>query len=498
MSALARALSFSVACIGLAGVGCGASNPPPSPPEPPPAPAPAPAAPAVDTDAFRRTAPQPGPEKAYVAPKIVEARLSNGVRVLFVERHEMPIVALQVIFDRGADQTRPGLASFATGLLSAGTPTKNALQISDSFLALGARQGSWASYDGTFVSLQVLSAKLTPALELLSDVVRNASFPQAEVQRELPRRLNAIAQQKDSPGIVHSNVIADALFGPKHAYGTSLLGTEASMKYVSAGELRAFHRAQLRPDHMTVTAAGDITREALLAALEPSFGTWTGKAAPAARLPDPAPPSGKARILLVDRPQATQSHVALADIGVPRKTPDYDALVVLNTILGGQFSSRLNLNLREAHAYTYGAGSSFDMRRNPGPFRTSGAIVREATAPAVTEMWREIERIRNEPVTEEELAAAQAYLVRRLPARFETAAATADALSALAIYELPLDEYATYPARISRVTRADIQRVAKTYLRPERLRIIVLGDAITVRPALEALKIGDVELRTPN
>jgi predicted Zn-dependent peptidase len=380
-------------------------------------------------------------------------------------------------------------------LFTSGTQSRTAIDISDGFLALGARYGSSANYDGTFVSLQVLSNRLTPALELFADVVQNPSFPPAEVRRELPRRLNAIAQQRDNPSVVLGNLVAETLYGPAHAYGVSLLGTEATMKHARPDELRTFHRAQIRPDRATLVAAGDVSRQALLAALETTFAGWKGAAAKPRPLLEPAPRAGGGRIVLIDRPGATQSHVALADVGVPRKTPDYAALVVLNTILGGQFSSRLNLNLRETHAYTYGAGSAFDMRRGAGPFRTFGAILRESTGPAVTEMWRELERMRNEPVSAEELAAAQAYLVGRLPARFETAASTADALGALAVHDLPLDEYATYPARIARVTAADVQRAAQTYLRPERLRIVVLGDAASVRAPLEALKLGPVELR---
>jgi predicted Zn-dependent peptidase len=338
-------------------------------------------------------------------------------------------------------------------------------------------------------------SEFEPALELFSDVLRNARFPAEEVRRELPRRQNAILAERDNPSVVLTNAVLDALYGSKHAYGVSLLGTQTSMKQVRPDELRAFHRTQVRPDRVTVAASGDISKAALLEALEKVFGSWQGRGVTSKPLPDPPAAAGGARILLVDRPGATQSHVAVADIGVARKTPDYEPLVVLNTILGGQFSSRLNLNLREAHAYTYGAGSVFDMRRFAGPFRTFGAIVKESTGPAIGEIFREIARLRSEPVTPQELSAAQTYLVRRLPARFETTSSTADALSTLAIYELPLDEYATYPARIARVTAADVQRVANAYLHPERMRIVVLGDAAALRPGLEALGLGAVEPR---
>jgi zinc protease len=456
----------------------------------------APVPPGKPDESFRAQEPKPGPETAYVPPKIEQATLSNGIRVLAVERHEMPIVALQVVVNRGADQARPGHASFAASLFMSGTKTRNALAISDSFEGLGAEHAEWANYDATFIRVQVLSTKLAAALEILSDVVQNATFPEAEVKRELPRRLNAILQERDDPNAQHTNAVIDALYGARHPYGVSLLGTDAEIKNLRAEDLRAYHRAHVRPDRTTIVASGDVRPADLVPLLENAFGAWKGTSRAAVKLGEPAPAAKAPRILLVDRPGATQSHVALCHVGVPRKTPDYDALVVMNTIFGGQFSSRLNLNLREAHAYTYGAGSLFDMRREAGPYRTYGAIVGESTLPAIREILAEIDRVRRDPVSDDELAAAKAYLIRRLPARFETAGATTDALAVLVAYDLPLDEYATYPARIAAVTRDQVKRVAEARLLPDKLRIVVLGDAAKVRPALESAGLGEIEVRS--
>jgi zinc protease len=247
-----------------------------------------------------------------------------------------------------------------------------------------------------------------------------------------------------------------------------------------------------------VTIAGDIDKAAAVALVEKSFGAWKGKAT-ARNVPKDPPAVGKGekRIFVLDRPGATQSEVAVTLAGVPRKSADFDALMLMNTLLGGQFTSRLNLNLREKHAYTYGARSSFDMRHGPGPFTAGGAIMTPATGPAVKETFAEIERLRKEEVPADELADAKANLTRQLPARFETAGETAGTLARLAIYGLPLDEPATRPARIAKITAADVKRVAEKYLRPEHMRVIVVGDAAVIEKELAGLALGGVEVRRP-
>ena len=244
-----------------------------------------------------------------------------------------------------------------------------------------------------------------------------------------------------------------------------------------------------------MVAAGDFKRDALLASLDKTLGTMKGKAEKAREVK--APPAGKegARIVIVDRPGASQSNVALAEVGVPRVSPDYEALLLMNTVLGGQFSSRLNLNLREKNGFTYGAGSSFAMRQGPGPFSTSGAIVREHTAAAVREYLGEIETMRTTLVTEAELNDARELIIRQLQAYFESTDELTGLMSTLAIQGLPLDEFARRPEKLRQVTPADIQRVAKQYIVPDRLRVVIVGDAAAIEPGLEGLKLGKLEVR---
>ncbi|WP_272422994.1 M16 family metallopeptidase [Polyangium jinanense] len=475
----------------------------PPPPDPPPEPGTtqeAPkeaAAPPPEDPSFRKTPPQSGGDTPFIAPKIDEARLPNGLRVLYVMRREMPVVAVNIVVNRGAEQeSAPGLTSAMASMMLSGTKQRSAIKLSEELGAIGARYGAWADHDGVGLTAQALRDKTPELFTILADVVLNPAFDPAELERERTRRLTAILQQADQPGVLLQNAITERLYPAGHAYRDPLIGTEASVKAIKPADLARQHAALFRPEHTTVTIAGDIDKAAALALVEKSFAAWKGQGTPAKTPKDPpAVGKGEKRVFLVDRPGATQSYVAVTLAGVPRKNPDFDALMVMNTLLGGQFTSRLNLNLREKHAYTYGARSGFDMRHGPGPFTAGGAIMTPATAPAVKEIFAEIERLRKELVSAEDLADAKANLVRQLPARFETAGETAGTLASLAVQGLALDELATRPSRISKISAEDVKRVAEKYLRPDQMRVIVVGDAAVVEKELAALDLGGVEVR---
>lgn len=494
-----RALVF-VAALSTLGALAACGGPPPAPPTagPPPRPttvAQKPPAPPPDDD-FRKTPPPPGPEVTFVPPKIEEARLANGVRVLLVERHELPVVAVEIVTDRGADQGTPAVGAFVGAMLTQGTKTRSALEYSDAMGRIGAQFSGWVGHDGGGVSGQALAPRLGELLALLGDATMRPAFAKAEVERERARRQTALAQMNDSPGALLTIALGRALYPEAHPYSAPLLGTEAALAGVKPPDLQRFHAAHFQPDRTTVAIAGDVTRAQAMQEVERVLGAWKGTAR-AAKDPEPPPAASGARVVLVDRPGLTQSTVAVSVPGVARSTPDYDALVVMNTLLGGQFSSRLNLNLREKHAFSYGVRSGFDMRHGPGPFTAGGAIVRENTGPAVREIFAEIRRMREEPVGAEELEDAKANLIQRLPAQFETAGATATSLSSLAIYHLPLDEYATRAAKIRAVTREEVQRVAQKYLVPEQMRVVMVADAAQVRGQLEPLGLGAIDLQAP-
>ncbi|WP_437837299.1 M16 family metallopeptidase [Sorangium sp. So ce1153] len=497
-----RILSVSLAALALAACAQKTSTPPATTAKAPPAPtSAAPPAP-QPPDAFRRSPPAPGPEVVFVPPRIEEAKLANGIRVLVVERHELPIVAVDVTTVRGADQAAPGVGAFAGAMLTQGTKTRSALQFSDALGKLGANFSSGVNFDGGGVQGESLAPRFGEMLTLLGDAYMNPAFAPAEIERERSRRITQLAEMNDRPASLLSIAQGMVLYPEGHPYSAPLLGTEAALKKITAGALAKFHAAQFRPELTTVAIAGNITKADAVKEVERVFGAWKGpNGAPPvpaqAELPadPPALGAGAPRIVLVDRPGLTQSTVTVTLPGVPRATKDYDAILVMNTLLGGQFSSRLNLNLREKHAYTYGARSGFDMRHGAGPFAAGGAVVRENTGPAVREIFAEIDRMRREPVTLEELADAKANLIRQLPARFETAGATASTVASLAVYDLPLDEFGTRPARIQRITPEDVQRVAQKYLAPEQLRVVLVGDASAVGEQLSALQLGPVTVQ---
>jgi zinc protease len=475
-----------------------ADNPPPAPvapTAPPPAATPAPPAPPAADESFRKTPPALGADVTFVPPNIQERHLKNGVRVLVVERHELPVVSIDLAFDRGADQDKPGVGGFAGAMLLQGTKTRSALQLSDDLEKLGATANAWVDYDGSQMTVSCLAGKFAPALALAAEVVESPAFTKEEIERERSHRLTAIAQQNDRPATILTNTVGEVLYPAGHAYASSLLGTADVVAKLGAADFVRFHDEAFRPDRLTVAVSGDVRADDVVAEAERAFGSWKGKA-PKAKVPaaPPAPKGDEPRVVLVDRPGATQSHVALALVGLPRLTKDYDAVLVMNTLLGGAFSSRLNMNLREAHAYTYGAGSGFAFRHGPGPFTAGGAIVREKTGPAVTEILKEVDRIRTEPVTDAELADTKAYLVRTLPARFETVDATAGTMASLAVYGLPLDEFATRAARINRVTADDVKRVAAAYLVAGGYHVVVVGDAKVVQAQLGEVGLGQVAL----
>jgi len=494
-----------VAAAAITAAACGNTaplGPPPAAPLPvaPPPPL-AQQAPARETpDAqFRETAPAASGTVSFTPPRIEPLALKNGVKVLLVQRHDFPLVSVRVVVKGGAGDyasERPGVLSFVGAMLEQGTAKRSALQISDDYEAVGAQHGAWVDWDGGGATVKVLVRELDKALAILSDVVTAPTFPEAEVARLKSRRLAALALERTNPGAMANNAVAAALYGRAHPYGNSLSGREDDAKKITRDELVKAYKRVFVPRNATIVVAGDVTKEAILPKLEAAFGGWKGAGAPPPKTPQVAPPKGDApRLVVVDRPNAPQAQVFLAEPGVPVSTPDRDALSVMNAILGGVFSSRINMNLREAHAYTYGARSRFAMRHGPGPFTAGGAMVADKTAPAVHELFMEIEAMLSREVTPDELADAKENLKLALPGRFETVGDVTNAVADLAIFDLPLDEYVTREKRIDAVTAADVRRVAAAHLHPHGLRVIVVGDRAKIAPELEALHLGAIEAR---
>jgi len=496
-----------LALAALAAAACGNTaplGPPPVAPSPvappPPIAQPAPVRETPDA-AFRETPPAAQGSVSFTPPKIESMTLKNGVKVLLVQRHEFPLVSVRVAVKGGAGDyasERPGVLSFVGAMLEQGTAKRSALQISDDYEAIGAQHGAWIDWDGGGATVKVLVRELDKGLSILSEVVTTPTFPEAEVTRLKSRRLAALALEKTNPSAMATNAVGAALYGRAHPYGNPLSGREEDAKKITRDELVRAYKRVFVPRNATIVVAGDVTREAILPKLQATFGGWRGAGGAPPAPPNVAKAKADApRLIVVDRPNAPQTQVFLAEPGVSMSTPDRDALAVMNAILGGVFSSRINMNLREAHAYTYGAYSRFSMRHGPGPFLAGGAMVAEKTAPAVHELFMEIEAMLSRDVTPDELTDAKEHLKLALPSRFETVGDVTDAVADIAVYGLPLDEFATREKRIDAVTAADVKRVAAAHIHARDLRVVVVGDRAKISPELEALHLGTIEARDP-
>jgi zinc protease len=445
--------------------------------------------------AFRAGPPAPGPEPTFVVPKFGRFKLKNGLEVVLAEFHELPLVDLNLVVKSGGAANPPelaGLADLTRRMLDEGTRTRSALAIADELATLGAVLGGGTTWDSSNASLSVLTKNLDGALALFADVVTAPAFDGKEFARVRDNQLQAVERRKDSPPTVASLALSRVLFGPKHPYGWPMTGVEASLKKMTAADLKKFYEANWRPGNAVLIVAGDVTAAALRPKLEAAFKAWKPGKAVARKLPAPAPAAEKTKIFLVDKADAPQSSIRVGLVGIDRKSPDYFPVTVMNMILGGGFY-RLDLNLREGKAWTYGARSVFDARRTPGPISAGGEFVAAHSAESVGEILKEINGMRDADVTDAELNRARDQITKSFPARFATRGQVAGQLAELAVFGLP-DSYLTdYAKRIRAVTKDDVRRVSRKYLDPGRLSIVVVGDQKTLLDPLA--KIAPVELR---
>jgi zinc protease len=446
--------------------------------------------------AWREKTPQAGASSQLNLPVPEIFKLTNGLTVIHNYRPGLPVVAATLVFNTGSGANpidKPGLASFTANMLQQGTAKRNATQIADEAALLGTTISTGANMDGSSVGTSALTKNFSGALDLVADIVLHPAFPPAEVERRRAARLAALANDRGEPNVLVSRTGVSALFGPRHPFGYDNSGTEESNKAMSRGDMMTFWHTNYVPNNAALVVAGNISSDELKALAESKFGGWEKGDAPRPQIG--APETTKARIVIVDRPGAQQTMVRLLQLGVGRATPDYAALEVMNSELGGLFSSRINLNLREAHGYTYGASSMFVYRRSQGYFAAGGGIRTDATAPAVTEIFNEIRRMIDTPMTAEELALAKDSQSRSLPGLFEGGGEAAGALAEIFLYDLAPDYYAKLPDRLSAVAAADAETVAKKYLHPDQMILICVGDRAKIEPELKKLDLGAVEIR---
>jgi predicted Zn-dependent peptidase len=443
----------------------------------------------------RSAPPRLGTPPALKPPVIEKRTLSNGLPVWVVELHKVPVVHVSLVVKAGSGidpKGKYGIANLTAEMLDEGAGARNALQIADAVDYLGANLSTDSTSDATSIDLHVPVARLSEALPIMADVALRPTFPEDELKRVREDLLTSLIEAEDDPESLIQFAFPRLVFGTEHRYGTLSMGTAASVKALTAADLRQFHTQHYAPSNSLLIVSGDVSAVDAAARLESAFGTWKGTAAAPAPVPAPSQLTSR-QIYLIDKPDAAQSQIRIGWVGVPRSTPDFFALRVLNTILGGSFTSRLNQNLREEHGYAYGAGSTFDMRAAAGPFYASAGVQTDKTAEALTEFFKELEGIRK-PIPPEEIEKAKNFVALLLPRNFETTERVAGSLAQMFIYNLPADYFATYTQRVRAVTPADLHRVAERYIQPDKFAVVIVGDRKKIEPGITALNLGPLKI----
>jgi len=431
----------------------------------------------------------------FTLPTIHQRVLSNGMQVLVVENHELPSVSLNVVLPVGTssdDSGRTGLVNLMAAVWVEGTRTRSSEQIAEALANIGARLSVSADWDTSAARLFTLKRTLPAVLDVFADVLQNPVFPAAELERQRNIAIGRLLQVRNDPNALANLAVAAKLYGSEHPYGRPEYSTERALKAIGRDDLETFYRAHVRPDLATLIAVGDVTADEIVRELERALGDWKAAGNPPKPAFPPIPPGLPTSVTLVDKPGAAQSVITVCLVGTERVTPDYFSLMVMNAMFGGQFSSRLNMNLRENKGYTYGARTAFDWRvHQPGPFVARSSVQTAVTAPALVEFLNEFEGMRGgRPIGSEELEFNKNYLTRGYPARFETPSDMASQLETLVQFRLPDDYFNTVIPGIMAVSAEEAVRVARKYLDVERLTVIVVGDRNRIEDDLRALPIG--------
>ena len=445
----------------------------------------------------RTKVPPPGKTPVLHVPSWTKTQLANGATLIVSERHSLPLVSFAITFVGGANQFEPaerrGVASMTASMLAEGTKTRTGDQLSDALQLLGTNVNAGVGAEEGAISFVSTTKNFDAVLAILSDMMLNSVFPAEALDRLRARTLVNLTQAKDQPVIVGAQVFAKVLYGSAHPYGQRT--TETSVKAITRDDVMNFAKAYYQPGRAIITVVGDVTPAKVKSSVEKALAGWTkGGDKPSFDYPK-LPELQPAKIYLVDKPGAAQSVVNIGLPGPPRNTPDYFALQVLNTILGGQFQSRLNANIREQKGYSYGVNSGFSYGKGPGAFRAGGSIFTDKTDAALVEFMKELKGIVGEkPITDEEIKTAKDSLIQGLPQRFASVSAISGAITTLVVQGLPEDYYQTYAQNVSAVTKEDLARVAKRYINLNHLAIVIVGDRAKVATALQATEIAPLTM----
>lgn len=436
--------------------------------------------------------PEPGEPRAYHFPHFERLTLDNGLRLVVAPVHKLPVVTVLAVIDAGAvcdPVGREGVAQLTAATLGEGTATLDGAELTERFERLGAAFDASADWDVSFARLTVTTARLGEAMPLMAEVLTAPAFPEREIERLRAERLAELLQQRAEPRGLADDLFSRFVYAPESRYRLPDGGDEASVPSLTRDDVTAFYASRYRPGATTLVVVGDVSVEQARYLAEQVLGGWRGESpVPASAVDQPARTSRA--LHLVDRSDAAQAELRIGHVGLPRLHPDFFPVSVMNAILGGLFNSRINLNLREKHGYTYGAFSHFDWRRGAGPFVVSTAVATDVTHKAAAETLGELQRFAGTPVDERELTLATDYMVGVFPIRFETTAAIASALSSLVAYGLPEDYFDAYRDRVRAVTPGDVQDAAARHLHLDRLQMVVVGSAAELRAPLEELAFG--------
>jgi zinc protease len=440
--------------------------------------------------------PVPGEPRPYTFPAFERRRLSNGLTCLLVDVPGRPLVSATLVTRRGAvdePATLGGATVLAARALSEGTERYTAVRLVEAAERLGASLHAEAGWDATSAGVDVPAERLGPALELLAELVRRPTFPAPEVERLRDERLNDILQARADPRRRAEEAFAETIFAAGVPYRRPAGGLPETVRGLDRDALAATYARGIDPAEMALVVGGDLSGLDVASLAEPLFGSWAASpSAIASTGPTVTSAVAERFIRIVHRPGAVQTEIRIGHLGLPRRIDDYHAVVVMTTILGGLFNSRLNSKLREEKGYTYGASAAFDMRRGPGPFGARAAVNTDATAPAVVDTVAELQRIVDEPVTPAELAAGRDFLVGVFPLRFETPGPVVGAVAGLVVQRLPDDELQRYRPAIEAVGAEDVLAAARAHLHPERAAIVLVGDAEVIAGPMEATGLGPV------
>lgn len=425
------------------------------------------------------TPPPPAPPKSVQFPKPVERTLPNGLRVIVVERHGNPIVAAQLLIRNGAEMDPPelaGLSNMTADLLTKGTAKRSATQIAEAIEALGASLDSASRWDASRVNVNVMPAKLAPALEILSDVVRRPTFKDDEIERMRQQTLDGLTVELGDPGSIARYVASRVVFGDE-PYGQPITGTPQSVARIDRNAITQFHSRFYRPDNAILILGGDVRPVTAFRLAQQYFGDWKKPSTPLPPL-TPAKPlsNSEARVIVIDKPDAGQAAVLVARRGITRNDPDFFRGLVTNSVLSG-YSGRLNQEIRIKRGLSYGAGSVLDVRRNVGPFSAS-AQTKNVSAAQVADLLRgEVSRLATAAVPEAELTPRKAVVIGNFSRNLETAAGLVAQVGSLALYGISFDEINRYISNVQGITAADVQQFAGSHLDTKGLNIIIVGNA---------------------